>query len=965
MNDVLSLIRARTECLCVCGWLGLVLGGAACQEAKGAVLRVDARGLAAEPDGLTWETAFSRVQTALDASSLGDEIWVAAGVYVETLELPAGRVVLGGFAGTESAAGERDWRKRLTVLDGGRLGTVVTVQAGADSSTRVDGLVIRNGFAYSGGGVRCVGAAPVLENNLIQGNAASIRGGGIYISGASPLILNNRIVGNLVDGVSGHGGGLNCDSGAAPVIRGNLILGNSLGWSSLWFAGGGIWVGPDCAAVIENNTIVWNDAARGGGVYSASAGVRMANNLVAYGTSGVHGVPGMEFRFNCLFGHATNALTGMGPVMGRDGNFSADPRVRSITDHPDPRLREDSPCRGVGDASVVEAGASDLDGRARLAGGLVDVGAYAYTEGLEPEDPIVVRVSVDGDDARDGSTWSAAMRTVQAAIDRVELTGGEVWVAAGEYRERIVLRHFVRVYGGFRGEETERGQRDWRQGVTALDGDRGGTVVTARYLQHWAVIDGFTIRNGLAARGGGIRCEGASPLIANNRITGNETLLDTVPAGTPSGGGILCVTASPRIVGNEIVGNVGDSGGGLAAARGSSPWVANNVIASNTALYVSQSGIGNLGGGGLYLAGGRPVVLNNHVAGNVATNRGGTISVTAAGGGIHVSTGTLARVFGNTIVRNQASTTWFGDQGGGLFCASEVAHIANNVVAHNSGGVKASSTTVGNRFRFQHNCVYGNSSADFLGMTDPTGVLGNLGSDPRLAEPELRRLQEDSPCVDAGLMGVMDPAWLDSDGEPRCQGESVDIGCDERPALPVWARHEPAPGDVEVTLIERGGIWYARVVVLLRDGCRRKWDYEALVRQGDRLGIDLRLAQTTGVACPDILTEAEYWVVAGPLPEGSYHFEVESWGEWSERFSFVAHPASGPTLTGPWAVGDRLGFEILGLAPIDYVVLSSSDWVNWMISGTNHGGGWYETGWDPGEATRRFFRVRVEPWRAE
>ena len=44
-----------------------------------------------------------------------DEVWIAAGTYIENAILSNGIAMYGGFAGTESARDERDWVSNATV----------------------------------------------------------------------------------------------------------------------------------------------------------------------------------------------------------------------------------------------------------------------------------------------------------------------------------------------------------------------------------------------------------------------------------------------------------------------------------------------------------------------------------------------------------------------------------------------------------------------------------------------------------------------------------------------------------------------------------------------------------------------------------------------------------------------------------------------------------------------------------
>ena len=85
--------------------------------------RVDVDSLEPDPDGLTWQTAYSRLEDALDEASdpesVVTQIWLAAGQYkptdladpndrTATFTLVNGVAVYGGFDGTESLLTERD-----------------------------------------------------------------------------------------------------------------------------------------------------------------------------------------------------------------------------------------------------------------------------------------------------------------------------------------------------------------------------------------------------------------------------------------------------------------------------------------------------------------------------------------------------------------------------------------------------------------------------------------------------------------------------------------------------------------------------------------------------------------------------------------------------------------------------------------------------------------------------------------
>jgi len=133
----------------------------------------------------------------------------------------------------------------------------------------------------------------------------------------------------------------------------------------------------------------------------------------------------------------------------------------------------------------------------------------------------VVRVDVDNVKGPwDGNSWATAYRTVQQGLAAAR-AGDEVWAAEGTYRPTSTsdraasfqLKPGVGLYGGFKGTETKRSERDWRKNVTILSGDIGKEGDTSDNSYHVvvgaddAVLDGFTITggNGVGARGTGPR----------------------------------------------------------------------------------------------------------------------------------------------------------------------------------------------------------------------------------------------------------------------------------------------------------------------------------------------------------------------------------------------------------------------------------------------------------------------------
>lgn len=96
-------------------------------------------------DGLTWNTAFTEMGSCIESASIGDTIWVGAGVYFisEALKIKSGMKVYGGFSGTESILSERNFEINKAVLWGSN--SKLLYFENTDSTTLVDGFSLVNG----------------------------------------------------------------------------------------------------------------------------------------------------------------------------------------------------------------------------------------------------------------------------------------------------------------------------------------------------------------------------------------------------------------------------------------------------------------------------------------------------------------------------------------------------------------------------------------------------------------------------------------------------------------------------------------------------------------------------------------------------------------------------------------------------------------------------------------------------
>jgi hypothetical protein len=418
----------------------------------------------------------------------------------------------------------------------------------------------------------------------------------------------------------------------------------------------------------------------------------------------------------------------------------------------------------------------------------------------------VIFVSTNGNDILSGTSWTDAKRTVAGAID-ASAANDEVWVARGMYAEHITLKPDIALYGGFSGTEVERDARNWSANHSVLWGMTNKVVVSVTNSGPATRLDGFIIGGGNGIHGGGIRMAGSGPVIANNSIRNNITdgagsgisiwgfhLVSSTEAYFPmitnnvivenqsindegDGAGIAVVGSSPVIAWNVIARNTATrNGGAIACWRHSLPLIANNLITANSASYDELTA--SLGGGGIFASAtdldGRPisgaisapVILNNVIAANGGRH----------GGGITIADSTLgaATIANNTVVANN---------GAGIYWGNTWPTNINNIVAFNSRGFERS-TGFASSAEIMFNDVFGNEvlgvPADYVRTADRTGIDGNISADPRFANRVIGdfHLQPDSPCVNAGSTAAPS-SQLDIDGQLRIFGSAVDMGADE------------------------------------------------------------------------------------------------------------------------------------------------------------------------------------------
>ncbi len=265
-------------------------------------------------DGLSWATAFTDLQDALAIAADGDEIWVASGVYTpglsqsDSFALASGVRLYGGFAGTESSLGQRDWEANTTVLSG---------DIGGDDTTDANGVVTATANISGSNSYHVVWAdgvtAPITESTVLDGFTITAgqatdssyphsSGGGMYCNGAdpgnrcSPSLSHLHFIANIATGAGGamFNDGYRGDS--SPSLTHVSFAGNAAEWGGGMSNFGGDNGNSDPTLV--NVTFSGNRATFGGAMdnyadfygYSSPSlvNVTFANNVATVNGGAIH-----------------------------------------------------------------------------------------------------------------------------------------------------------------------------------------------------------------------------------------------------------------------------------------------------------------------------------------------------------------------------------------------------------------------------------------------------------------------------------------------------------------------------------------------------------------------------------------------------------------------------------------------------------------------------------------------------
>lgn len=347
---------------------------------------------------LSWTSAATTIQAAIDAAGPGGFVVVTDGVYSvgsRTVddETPC-RIVLTNSAYVSSVNGPSE----TVILGQGPLGTNAIRCAYVGEGAILDGFALTNGhtrtvgagYSPNGGGALCSSNA-TITGCIISGNSAE-NGGGVFggFIDASEISFNSASNGGGVYAAQVYDCSINLNSavnggGVYAAVAERSIISSNQAIS----AGGGAYDGR-----LRSCAVTHNSATSGGGSYDTHlenctvVGNSATNGGGAFGGLGLNNILYFNSPTNWSGGVYTNSCSV--PLLNGVNNITNDPLFVDFT-NANYRLQSVSPCVDAGYTVTWMLGAFDLPGARRVRGPAPEMGAI---ENDTPPGPLGVSVVI-------------------------------------------------------------------------------------------------------------------------------------------------------------------------------------------------------------------------------------------------------------------------------------------------------------------------------------------------------------------------------------------------------------------------------------------------------------------------------------------------------------------------------------------------------------------------------------------
>ncbi|MBL0321331.1 MAG: hypothetical protein IPP80_02950 [Ignavibacteria bacterium] len=365
----------------------------------------------------------------------------------------------------------------------------------------------------------------------------------------------------------------------------------------------------------------------------------------------------------------------------------------------------------------------------------------------------------------DGQSWNTAFRSLNFAFaDWAD--GDEIWLANGTYAmpdSGMRIKNGMKIYGGFKGSETRREQRDWYRNLTILRSEGGRTVLRASSCDSTTRIDGLVLEGATVSA---LIVSGGEPRLFNCHFRNNTSGV--------MGAAILATgIGRMRVEYCVFEGNVSEGKGGAvyilnstADTKGFGPFIGQCLFVNNQADE----------GGGIWFeqCAGMPQIASSVFHGNKTASFGGAIGSISSY--VYITNTTFSRNVslsttlpgGRTLYTNgghlQNSIIWNGDD-------DTTQHIGTYEVEGDTMKFTSLSNVVERDFVngfWQNDPVFENAD----NVNGPDGFFGT--DDDGLA------LSSFSAVRNAGVIDkFVNHRQQDVIGNPRLAGRKIDLGAYE------------------------------------------------------------------------------------------------------------------------------------------------------------------------------------------